>query len=82
MVEIYAGNGYELEFIRNGLYDAYDVYFRKAAQVKVATPNLKGLRYIAALATSQAAINVAGPMTKIAGTVDTTKGAIKTDEVE
>ena len=33
-VEIYAGNSYELEFIRNGAYDAYDVYFRKAAQVK------------------------------------------------
>lgn len=81
VVEIYAGNGYELEFIRNGLYDAYDVYFRKAAQVKVATPNLKGLRYIAALATSQAAINVAGPVAKMAGTVDATAGAIKTKTV-
>lgn len=81
VVEIYAGNGYELEFIRNGLYDAYDVYFRKAAQVKVATPNLKGMRYIAALATSQAAINVAGPVSKMAGTVDTTAGAIKTKAV-
>ncbi|MBQ3812881.1 MAG: HK97 family phage prohead protease [Bacteroidales bacterium] len=78
VVEIYAGNGFELEFIRNGAYDAYDVYFRKAAQVKVATPNLKGLRYIAALATSKAAITVAGPIAKIAGTVDMTDGAIKT----
>ena len=57
------------------------MYFRKAAQVKVATPNLKGLRYIAALATSQAAINVAGPVSKMAGTVDTTAGAIKTKAV-
>lgn len=77
-VEIFAGNGFELEFIRNGAYDAYDVYFRKAVQTKVSTPNKKGLIYVAALATSKAAINVAGPIATIAGTVDTTAGAIKT----
>lgn len=75
-VEIYAGNSYELEFIRNGVYDAYDVYFRRAAQVKVSTPNKKGLIYVAAAATSQAAISTPGSLATIAGTVD--NGAIKT----
>lgn len=41
--EIYAGNGYELEFIRNGAIDGYDVYFRKAVQVKIPTPNMQGI---------------------------------------
>lgn len=80
-VEIQAGNGYELEFIRNGAYDAYDVYFRKAAQVKLTGPNQKGLRFIASISTAQAAINVAGNLAKIAGTVDSTAGAIKTKTV-
>ena len=80
-VEIYAGNGFELEFIRNGAYDAYDVYFRKAVQVKVSTPNKKGVIYIASLSTSKAAINVDGPVAALAGTVDTTAGAIKTKAV-
>lgn len=77
-----AGNSFELEFIRNGAYDAYDVYFRRAAQVKITTPGAKGLIYIDNIDTAKAAINVAGPLSKIASTVDTTKGAIKTDEVE
>ena len=55
-VEIYAGNSYELEFIRNGAYDAYDVWFRKAAQVKVPTPNKKGLIYVSSVATAIAAL--------------------------
>ncbi len=54
--EVYAGNSYELEFIRNGAYDAYDVYFRKAAQVKVPTPNKKGLIYVSSVATAIAAL--------------------------
>ena len=54
--EVYAGNSYELEFIRNGAYDAYDVYFRKAAQVKVPTPNKKGLIYVSNVATAIAAL--------------------------
>ena len=80
-VEIYAGNSYELEFIRNGVYDAYDVYFRRAAQVKVTTPNKKGLIYVAAAATSQAAISTPGGLATIAATVDSTAGAIKTKAV-
>ena len=55
-VEPYAGNSYELEFIRNGAYDAYDVYFRKAAQVKVTAPQKKGIIKIASIATAQAAL--------------------------
>ena len=56
--EIIAGNSYELEFIRNGVYDAYDVYFRRAAQTKVTTPNKKGLIYVANTTTAKTAINV------------------------
>lgn len=80
-VEVYAGNSFELEFIRNGLYDAYDVFFRKAVQVKVTTPNKKGVIYVAAAATSQAAISTPGPVAAIAGTVDGTANAIKTKAV-
>ena len=54
--EVYAGNSYELEFIRNGAYDAYDVYFRKAAQVKVPTANKKGLIYVSNVATAITAL--------------------------
>ncbi len=54
--EIYAGNSYELEFIRNGAYDAYDVYFRKAAQTKVPAANKKGLIYVASVATAITAL--------------------------
>ena len=80
-VEVYAGNSFELEFIRNGLYDAYDVYFRKAVQVKVSTPNKKGVIYVAAAATSQAAISTPGPVAALAGTIDSTDNAIKTKAV-
>ena len=80
-VEVYAGNSFELEFIRNGLYDAYDVYFRKAVQVKVTTPAKKGVIYVAAAATSQAAISTPGAVATLAGTVDSTAGAIKTKAV-
>ena len=80
-VEIYAGNSFELEFIRNGLYDAYDVFFRKAVQVKVSAPNKKGVIYVASASTAQAAINVDGPVAALAGTVDSTAGAIKTKAV-
>ena len=55
--EVYAGNGYELEFIRNGAYDAYDVYFRKAAQTKVPTANKKGLIYASSISTAIAALD-------------------------
>lgn len=54
--EVYAGNSYELEFIRNGAYDAYDVYFRKAAQTKVPAANKKGLIYVSNVATAITAL--------------------------
>lgn len=56
VAEVYTGNSYELEFIRNGAYDAYDVYFRKAAQTKVPTPNKKGLIYVASVSTAITAL--------------------------
>ncbi len=68
--EVFGGNSYELEFIRNGVYDAYDVYFRRAAQVKVTTNNKKGLIYVASVATAAAAINVDGPLAALAGAVN------------
>ena len=54
--EPWGGNSYELEFVRNGALDAYDVYFRKAAQVKVTTPRKKGLVYVASVTTAIAAL--------------------------
>ena len=77
-VEIYAGNSFELEFIRNGAYDAYDVYFRKAAQVKIATPNKKGVIKIAALDTAVAALLAPGGNAGALGTIATKVGSIAT----
>lgn len=77
-VEIYAGNSFELEFIRNGAYDAYDVYFRKAAQVKIATPNKKGVIKIAALDTAAAALLAPGGNAGALGTIATKVGSIAT----
>lgn len=54
--EVYAGNSYELEFQRDGAYDAYNVFFRKAAQVKVPTPKAKGIIYVASVTTAIAAL--------------------------
>lgn len=51
------GNSYELEIIRNGAYDANDVYFRKRCQVKVATSSAKGLIYVSNVATAKAALH-------------------------
>lgn len=59
--EAFGGNGYELEFIRNGAIDAYDVFFRKAVQVKTATPKKKGLIYVASVTTAIAALQVVSP---------------------
>ncbi len=56
--EVYAGNGYELEFQRDGAIDGYKVYFRKAAQVKTPTPKAKGLIYVASVTTAIAALQV------------------------
>lgn len=74
-VEVYGGNSYELEFQRNPLYDAYDVYFRKAAQVKVAATRKAGIQYIASMATSIAALGdgVANPLSVLASTVNDDK---------
>lgn len=83
--EIYAGNSFELEFIRNGVYDAYDVYFRRAAQVKITTPGAYGLVYVADVDTALAAIDAGDTegdaLKAIAGTVDSTDKAIKTKAV-
>lgn len=67
--EVQAGNGYELEFIRDGAYDAYDVYFRKAAQVKLPVPNQKGLIYVASLSTAIAALDSGKGMKALLGTI-------------
>lgn len=55
-VEIYAGNSYELEFDRNAAYDGYNVYFRKAAQVKIPAAKAKGVIYVASVTTAIAAL--------------------------
>ena len=75
--EVFAGNSFELEFIRNGAYDAYDVYYRRAAQVKITTPGAYGLIYVAALDTAVAAINVDGPLATLAAAVNS-DGQIET----
>lgn len=54
--EVYAGNSYELEFLRNGEVDGYNVYFRKAAQVKVPASKAKGIIYVASTTTAIAAL--------------------------
>ena len=69
--EIYAGNSYELEFIRNGAYDAYDVYFRKAAQTKVPTANKKGLIYASSIATAISALDSGNGLKKQVKTIAT-----------
>ena len=69
--EIYAGNSYELEFIRNGAYDAYDVYFRKAAQTKVPTANKKGLIYVSSIATAISALDSGNGLKKQVKTIAT-----------
>lgn len=73
--EVYGGNSYELEFQRNPLYDAYDVYFRKAAQVKVAATRKAGIQYIESMATSIAALGdgIANPLSVLASTVNDDK---------
>lgn len=54
--QVYAGNSYELEWMRNGDIDGWDVYYRRAAQVKVPTPEKKGLIYVADYKTAIAAL--------------------------
>lgn len=72
---------YELEIVRNAKLDGWDVYVRKSLQTEVKAPDKKGIIWVASVASSIAAINTDGPVAKIAGTVDTTDGAIKTKAV-
>lgn len=72
---------YELEIVRNAKLDGWDVYVRKSLQTEVKTPDKKGIIWVASVASAIAAINTDGPVAKIAGTVDTTDGAIKTKAV-
>lgn len=58
-VQIYAGNSMQVEFIRNGSIDGWDVYIRKAAQVKVPTAHKKGIIYTAHIPTAIAALQSA-----------------------
>ena len=73
--EVYGGNSYELEFTRNGLYDAYDVYFRKAAQVKVAATRKAGILYIESMAASIALLDDGTSVTLTLS--DSTKSIVK-----
>ena len=73
--EVYGGNSYELEFTRNGLYDAYDVYFRKAAQVKVAATRKAGIIYIESMASAIAALDSGVSVTLSLS--DSTKSIVK-----
>ena len=72
---------YELEIVRNAKLDGWDVYVRKSLQTEVKAPDKKGIIWVASVASAIAAINTDGPVAKIAGTVDTTDGAIKTKAV-
>ena len=74
-VEVYGGNSFELEFIRNGAYDAYDVYFRKAAQVKVAATRKEGVQYISNMAASIALLDDGTAVTLSLS--DSTKSIVK-----
>ena len=69
-VEVYAGNSFELEFIRNGVYDAYDVYFRKAVQVKITTNGAKGVIYSDDYTDDIAAMTVPGAMAAVAAVME------------
>ena len=73
--EVYGGNSYELEFIRNGAYDAYDVYFRKAAQVKVAAGRKGGIQFISNMDASIALLD-AGVVPTLSLS-DSTKSIVK-----
>lgn len=79
-VEIYGGNSFELEFDRNASVDGYNVYFRKAVQVKVPAAKKKGLIYVASASTAIAALN-SGTGTVGAGvaSIATATSGIKTD---
>lgn len=56
-VEVYLGSTYELEFSRKAETDSWRVDFRRLAQVKIPTPKLQGLRYIADYSAAVTAIS-------------------------
>ena len=73
--DVYGGNSYELEFIRNGAYDAYDVYFRKSAQVKVPAGRKGGIQYISNMTASIALLDAG--VTPTLSLSDDTKSIVK-----
>ena len=64
-----------LEFTRNAVYDAYDVHFRKAAQVKVAANRKAGIVYIESMASAIAALDDGAAVTLTLS--DATKEIVK-----
>lgn len=79
-VEIYGGNSFELEFDRNASVDGYNVYFRKAVQVKVPAAKKKGLIYVASASTAIAALNSStGTVGAGVASIATATSGIKTD---
>lgn len=54
--KIFLANFYELEFSRKASHDAWRVDFRRRAQVKVTTPQAKGIVYVADVTTAIEAI--------------------------
>ena len=57
--KIFLANFYELEFSRKASHDAWRVDFRRRAQVKVTTPQAKGIVYVADVTTAIEAITKA-----------------------
>lgn len=57
--KVFLANFYELEFSRKASHDAWRVDFRRRAQVKVTTPQAKGIVYVADKATAVEAITKA-----------------------
>lgn len=56
--QIYENGEYEMELERLAGKDGWNVYLRKAFQVKVTTPDKKGIIYVSSIATAIESINV------------------------
>ena len=50
--QIYENGEYEMELERLAGKDGWNVYLRKAFQVKVTTPDKKGIIYVSSIATA------------------------------
>lgn len=61
--EIYGGTAFELEFERLAAVDGYNVYFRRAAQVKVPAPRKPGIIFIADMDTAIASLDAGADVT-------------------